>query len=112
MEHQDIFEQPVEEMVKTRSPQYLQAWINMFYALVLLSDRERRSGNPVENVDDSSAATFDTALEDGDYDEYLLDATDGMERECDMGDQGAVLTPLQQTRVRNPYVQRRDLTGR
>ena len=67
MEHQDIFDQPVEEMVKGRSPHYLLAWTNMFYALVLLSDRRRKSGNPVEEDDDSaSVATFDTWYEEED----------------------------------------------
>ena len=104
MEHQDIFEQPVDDMVKKRSPQYLQAWTNMFYALVLLSDKERRSGDPGETVEEGSVDTFDPCWDDGDYDEYLVDATDGMEREWDVGAQGAELTPPSQTRVRNPYI--------
>ena len=112
VEHQDIFEQPVEEMVKKRSPQYLRAWINMFYALVLLSDKDRRSGNPGESVEEASLETFDPCWEDRDYDEYLVDATDGMEREWEVGDQGAVQTPPLEIRVRNPYLKQTDDHGR
>ena len=106
LERQDIFDKPVEEMIKQRSPQYLRAWTNMFYALVLLSDKERHSGNPGESVDEKTVATFDTYLEDGAYDEYLVDATEGMEREWELGEQGAELTPPSQIRVRNPYIKR------
>ena len=106
LEHQEIFDQPVEEMIKARSPQYLRAWINMFYSFVFLSDRERQSGNPVEEVEKSPLATFDTWYMDGDLDEYLVDATDGMEREWEMGAGEAELTPPVEIRVQNPYIKK------
>ena len=88
MEHQDIFDQPVEEMVKSKSPHYLLAWTNMFYALVLLSDRKtQRTGNDIVDAEES-VATFDTM----DLAEYLVDATDGMDREGDIVEAGTVQT--------------------
>ena len=112
LEHQDIFDQPVEEMVKGRSPHYLLAWTNMFYALVLLSDRRRKSGNPVEEDDDSgSVATFDTWYDEEDRQEYLVDATEGMEREWELGQEGAELTSPQPERERNPYIRRLEEHG-
>ena len=108
IEHQDIFQQAVEEMINTRSPHYLRAWINMFYSLVLLSDRIRSRRGPSEEEEVESVATFDTI----DLAEYLVDATDGMDREWDIEEQGAVQTPPEyveveevhpRCRVRNPY---------
>ena len=90
VEHQDIFTVPVDELIKRRSPQYLQAWLNMFHALEILSAKERLRGS-VGNTEEDSMATFDTI----DLEEYLVDATDGMDREWDIdGDGGAVQTPL------------------
>ena len=113
VEHQDIFDQPVEEMVRIRSPHYLRAWINMFYSLVLLSDRIRSRRDPHGNSEGESTVTYDTM----DLAEYLVDATDGMDREWDIGNAGAVQTSphtaegrnveqlegLIEGRVRNPY---------
>ena len=102
----------------------------MFYALVLLSDKHtRRSGNVAVEEEDSnvaekeedSIATFDVTFDTSDLAEYLLDATDGMDREEDIVDGGTVQTsPLVdnmeilsgsdgggtqrgRTRIRNPY---------
>ena len=95
-------------MVSTRSPHYLRAWINMFYSLVLLSDRIRSRRGSCEDDDEESVATFDTM----DLAEYLVDATDGMDREWDIGEEGAVQTPPEfvegeevhtRCKVSNPY---------
>ena len=84
----------------------------MFYSLVLLSDRRRRSGAPLADDDGAeSDATFDTWYEEEDKDEYLVDATDGMEREWDLGQEGAVLTSPHQERERNPYIRRLEEHG-
>ena len=92
MDHQDIFDTPVEEMTATRNTQYLNAWIQMFYALQLQGRRE--AGKMVTlyqpaTEEDDSMASFETL----DLEEYLLDETDGMDREFDIVDGGAVLTP-------------------
>ena len=89
VEHQDIFDQPVDEMVRIISSHYLRAWVNMFYSLVLLSDRIRERKDSQEACDEDSVMTYDTM----DLAEYLVDATDGMDREWDIGDAGVVLTP-------------------
>ena len=111
VEHQDIFNQPVEEMIRERSPHYLRAWTNMFYALVLLSDRLRSRRGPDEEGGLGSVETFNTM----DLVEYLVDATDGMDREWDIVDEGAVQTPPPvvemeevhpRCRIRNPYKKR------
>ena len=96
VEHQDIFDQPVEEMVSTRSHHYLRAWINMFYSLVLLSDRMRQRRDPHRESVGVSTVTYDTL----DLAEYLVDATDGMDREWDIENAGAVQTPPQTVEVR------------
>ena len=97
-EHQDIFEQPLEEMVKQRTTFYMSAWVNMFYSLVLLSDRTRGRGRGTSD-EERTVGTFDTEYDMMDYVDYLVDTTDGMDREWDIGEQGAVLTPS----IRNPY---------
>ena len=102
MEHQDIFSQPVEEMVRKRNPQYLLAWVNMFYALVLLSDRNTCRNATEDGDETSSVATFDTWFDKLDSDEYLVDATDGMDREWDIMD-AVVEVETQSGSVRNPY---------
>ena len=121
IEHQDIFDEPLEEMLRDRSVHYLRAWVNMFYSLVLLSDRIRGRRGQREVQDDSSVDTFDTM----DLAEYLVDATDGMDREWDVDDWGAVQTPprpmeieLQEAlddgrrgKVRNPYKKVRAVNG-
>ena len=100
LEHQDIFDQPVEEMVRKRNPHYLLAWVNMFYALVLLSDRRNRSSTGPDQDDGESVGTFDTWYEEEEFEEYLVDATDGMDREWDILGNVGVYTGS----VRNPYV--------
>ena len=108
VEHQDIFNQPVEDMIQERSPHYLRAWINMFYALVLFSDRVRSRRGPDGDGELDSVETFSTM----DLAEYLVDATDGMDREWDIDNAGAVLTSASfveveevhpRCSIRNPY---------
>ena len=71
---------------------------------MLLSDKHRRSGDPCRDSEEDTVATFDTCYEDGDFDEYLVDATNGMEREWEVDDEGAVLTPPRLVRrIQNPY---------
>ena len=89
LEHQDIFKVPAEELIKRRGPYYLQAWINMFYAFEVASARQCRIQDWVRTTEEDSMETFDTI----DLEEYLVDTTDGMEREWDIvGNQGAVQT--------------------
>ena len=98
MEHQDIFAQSPDEMLKRRHPQYLRAWVDMFYALQL-QQRRLSQGRTVqlrvETEEEDSMATFDTT----DLAEYLLDETDGMDREYDLANGGEVLTPPSQCAV-------------
>ena len=73
--------------------QYLAAWLTMFQALELIGEREVQQNDIImlhgdKEVD--SMATFDTM----DLNEYLVDVTDGMEREWEMEEHGVVLTPL------------------
>ena len=96
LENQDIFRCPVDIMIQQRSIGYLIAWLTMFQALVLVGEREvqhSRSLNMQEEEDDDSTATFSTV----DLEEYLLDVTDGMDREWDIDDGGAVLTSPRQS---------------
>ena len=68
------------------------AWLTMFRALALLGSRELQVTGGIGqqgDSDDDSMATFDTV----DLDEYLIDVTEGMDREWDIDDQEAVLTP-------------------
>ena len=89
MEHQDIFDKPVEELIRSRGSFYLQAWINMFHAFEMASARQCRIQDWVPTTEEDSMETVDTM----DLEEYLVDTTDGMEREWDiMGDLGAVQT--------------------
>ena len=89
MEHQDIFRWPAEEMIRRRSPSYLQAWIDMFHAFEMTSARQCRIQDWVRTTEEDSMATVDTI----DLAEYLVDTTDGMEREWDiMADRGTVQT--------------------
>ena len=86
MEHQDIFGLSVEEMIKKRNLQYLKAWQEMFKALVIYSARERGLDKPVRTMvvdDNDSVATLDTM----DLAEWLVDATDGMDREYDIAEE-------------------------
>lgn len=87
LEHQDFFSQPVEDMVRKRNPQYLLAWVNMFYALVLLSGRKKGGTSKWVEDGEESVATFDTWFDDMDMEEYLVDAIDGIEREWDITDE-------------------------
>ena len=91
IDHQDIFDQPVDILVSQRSLNYLRAWINMFHALVALSSRQLAGQQrlPSRAEEEDSVGTVETM----DLDEYLVDATDGMDREWDIGDGEAVLTP-------------------
>ena len=92
MEHQDVFRIPYDEMIRTKSSQYLKAWVHMVQALELQSNRTCLEGKHLvhsEIPDDDSMATI-TSI---DLHDYLVDVTDGMEREWDVGDQGAVQTP-------------------
>ena len=77
MEHQDIFQWPVEELIRRRGPFYLQAWINMFHAFEMASARQCRIQDCVQTTEEDSMETIDTM----DLEEYLVDTTDGMERE-------------------------------
>ena len=61
-------------------------------------DRKRGRTNG-DDEGGGTVGTFDTVLDMMDLDEYLVDATDGMEREWDIVDQGAGLT----SPIRNPY---------
>ena len=75
----------------------------MFYALVLFSDKvRRRNGMRTEEVEEGTVGTFDTDRDILEFDEYLVDDTDGMGREWDMFDQGVGQTPP----TRNPYLRK------
>ena len=98
MEYQDIFMCPAEELIQTKSPNYLMAWTNMFYALEVHSIR-LCSGDKQDrtDTDDDSMQSFDSV----DLQEYLIDATDGMNRDLVMADVGAVLTPPMNIEINN-----------
>ena len=84
LEHQDIFHIPVETLISERSSQYLTAWTLMFRALVTYSEREVLEGRRLIHSavpDDDSMASVDMM----DLDEYLVDVTEGMDREWDIG---------------------------
>ena len=98
MEVQDIFRQPMDDLIRERSSQYLKAWLTMFQALEVKSAREIIEGRQLVghgNSDDDSMATIDSL----DLHEYLVDATDGMEREWEFGDWEAVQTPPRQVEM-------------
>ena len=63
-------------MITTRSPYYLQKWIETFQCHVDQS-RKETFGGAVESDNEKSVGTFDT--EDKDVEEYLIDIYDGMD---------------------------------
>ena len=87
LEHKAIFGQPVEKMVRKRNPQYLLVWVNIFDALVLLSDRKTRGAPNEVEVNEELVATFDTWIDEMDLEKYLVDTTDEMEWEWDIMDE-------------------------
>ena len=88
-EHQDIFNQPLEEFKTQRNSQYLHSWIQMFYHFQL---KGRQQSFPTKDVcqsdifDDISMYTWGTM----DRDEYLVEETDFIEQEGTMEDQSKV----------------------
>ena len=67
----------------------------MFQALLLLGNKtiaEDMQVGGLQGEDDNLMATIETM----DLDEYMVDVTDGMERDLEIGDWGAVLKPLQE----------------
>ena len=70
---------------------------------MLFSDKvRRRNGTGVVEDEEGTVGTCDTDRDIMEFNDYLVDDTDGMGREWDMFDQGVGQTPP----TRNPYLRK------
>ena len=85
-------------MLEKRNPQYLRAWLDMYYALQVHNRRKPQDKEAGDNSDTSVDSMGTPASMD--LVEYLVDDMDGMDREMDgmdsrltIGEGEVVLTP-------------------